>query len=63
MGITAYGIEMACNDLEVKDKLEVKMKVKEFIAESRKLEDKEREKKTQVQPMPSFGNADKIFGG
>ena len=64
MGITAYGIEMACNDLEVKDKLECKMKVKEFIAESRKLEEKEREKKASpVQSMPSFGNADKIFGG
>jgi hypothetical protein len=40
------------------------MKVKEFIAESRKLEEKEREKKASpVQSMPSFGNADKVFGG
>lgn len=63
-GITAYGIEMACNDLEVKDKLEVKMKVKEFIVETRKLEEKEREKKgIQNQPLPSFGNVDKVFGG
>jgi hypothetical protein len=55
---------MACNDLEVKDKLECKMKVKEFIAESRKLEEKEREKKASpVQSMPSLGNDDKIFGG
>jgi len=64
MGITAYGIEMACNDLEVKDKLECKMKVKELISELRKVEDKERNKEEQrTVQSPSFVNADKVFGG
>ncbi len=64
MGISAYGIEMACNDLEVKDKLECKMKVKEVIAELRRVEDKEQEREHQRSvPVPSFISPDKVFGG
>jgi hypothetical protein len=63
MGISAYGIEMACNDLQVRDRLECKMKVKEVIAELRRVEDKEQEKEHQRSaPIPSFNNPDKVFG-
>lgn len=61
MGITSYGIEMACNDLEVMDRLECKMKVKEFISETRRIEEEERNRE-KSQPPPSVDKM-KMFGG
>ncbi len=61
MGITSYGIEMACNDLEVMDRLECKKKVKEFITETRRVANEERNKEKNQLPPPV--DKIKIFGG
>jgi hypothetical protein len=63
MGISAYGIEMACNDLEVSDRLECKMKVKEFISELRRVEEMERDKTKNAPPLQIPEDKMKVFGG